>query len=95
MSQPLELTQKRMRDILDRKQVTHTIDSDGDIVIPLNADQNCPYGVVCFISLTPEGILTLRGHPDHKIPESRFAEAILFCNRWNLEKRWPTAYSMH
>jgi hypothetical protein len=88
------LTQSRIRGILDGKSIGHTIDGDGDIAIPLGADSDVPYDVVVFLMIKSEGggILQIRGIPDRNVASARRVDAVLFCNQWNTDRVWPTAY---
>lgn len=69
-------------------------DSEGDFVVEFRYDEET--GVELEIFFEAEGskgqIYVIRGHADKRIPKNDWNKALMVCNTWNKEKRWPKAY---
>ena len=89
-----QISESRIRRVLDRKKFSHRIDDDGDIVGVLSADEDCPYSVLWYIRLEGKnkGLFVIRLLDDRVIPDRDHGRAVLACNKWNKEKRWPKTF---
>lgn len=89
------MTRKEIQNILDDMHMTYKVDDDGDLVLVLNADDDYGYNVVVFIMCCSDGdIINMIGVSAQKFSKNDFGELIVFCNKWNTERRWPAAYVM-
>ncbi len=69
-------------------------DSDGDYVIPYGYSDGlgCALRFLLMATGQNEEIYAVVVHSDRRIPREDWGKAILLCNTWNTEKRWPKAY---
>lgn len=69
-------------------------DSDGDFHVNFHYEEDT--GCELSILLCAEGkgseIYSIRVLSDKRIPKSDWGRAIMLCNTWNKERRWPKAY---
>jgi hypothetical protein len=68
-------------------------DDDGDFIlaVPNTDDMGCD--LVMFITATgrQSDVCSMTALPTFSLPAARLTDALLACNEWNLEKRWPKA----
>ncbi len=69
-------------------------DSDGDFVVRFGYDERI--GAELEIFFDAEGsegqVYAIMCHTDKRIPKTDWGKAIMVCNTWNKQKRWPKAY---
>ena len=68
-------------------------DRDGDFVVQFREDEDwgCSLDVYLTVAGADGDVLDLLGVPNHHVSEARWPEALVTCNQWNLDKRWPKA----
>jgi len=79
---------------LKAKNLKFLRDSDGDFRISFAYDEDTGCKLdVWFIAGGPQGDIYYVGvHSDKRIPKSDWGRAVMLCNTWNKERRWPKAY---
>lgn len=79
---------------LKSKELNYFRDSDDDLLIQIGYDDDygCKLTFYFMISGTAENIYAIRVFSDKRIPKSDWGRAIMLCNTWNQEKRWPKAF---
>jgi len=79
---------------LRRRALQFLTDSDGDFVAQFRYDEEI--GGELTVQYMAEGsqneIYTLRVRSSRTIPKNSWGRAIMSCNTWNKERRWPKAY---
>jgi putative sensory transduction regulator len=69
-------------------------DEDGDFVVDFAYDEDC--GCELSFRLLAEGqqseIYVIRAMADKRIQKADWGRAIMLCNTWNMERRWPRSY---
>ena len=87
------MTRKEIQNILDDLHLTYKVDDDGDLMIFLSADDDYGYNVGIFINCECDGdVIKMLGGSGQHFSKDKHGEMIVFCNKWNAEKRWPKAY---
>lgn len=68
-------------------------DSEGDLVIKFGYDKriDCELTVYLMVSGSKKNIYSISVRSDKRIPKKLWDQAVLLCNQWNLQSRWPTA----
>jgi hypothetical protein len=71
----------------------YLVDRDGDYLLQFGHSNNwgCDLDIYLTIAGQRSDVLSMYATPGHRIPSERWAEALVTCNEWNLEKRWPKA----
>ncbi len=79
---------------LKARSVKYLRDSDGDFRIEFAYDEDtgCELTVWLIAAGTQNQIYDVLVVSNKRIPKSDWARAIMVCNTWNKEWRWPTAY---
>ena len=76
------------------KDLRFLTDSDGDFVVQFGYNEDL--GGELTVYLCAEGsrkdVYSIRIMSDKRIAKSDWGRAIMLCNTWNKEKRWPKAY---
>lgn len=87
-----KLTKEHFRSLLDAMNITHKVDSDGDFVAPLSADEDCRYDVRVIFCVEDTAVQSLAFAAGLEIQDNKISEAMLFCNDWNKSKKGPKSY---
>jgi hypothetical protein len=76
------------------KETKFLRDSDGDFVVQFGYSDRtgCEINILIMASGSQSEICFIMGQTDKRIPKSDWGKAIMLCNTWNKEKRWPKAY---
>jgi len=69
-------------------------DSDGDFVAQFAYDEDtgCELTLYLIAAGQKNEIYVIRVLSDKRIPKSDWGRAMMLCNTWNDERRWPKAY---
>jgi len=72
----------------------YLIDNDGDYIVQFaeDSDFNGELSVLFGRGGNKKDVYYVRVYCNKTIPKTRFADALLLCNRWNKERRWPKAF---
>lgn len=83
-----------IRTFLDDKDIHFLIDRDGDfqVVFSDNGERGCEITFWLIAGGSNAQIYNIMAWSDKRIPRSDWGQALLLCNTWNKEKRWPRAY---
>jgi hypothetical protein len=69
-------------------------DEEDDFVVPFGHSED--WGCSLHLLLTATGaqndVYCILVQSDKEIPRSRWPEAMMLCNEWNMAKHWPKAY---
>ncbi len=90
--------QKFDRSMIERylksRNLKYLVDSDGDYRVEFAYDESVGCGLkVLLIAAGPRHqIYQIVVLSDKRIPQKDWARAVMACNTWNKEKRWPKAY---
>lgn len=76
------------------RNLKYLVDSDGDFVVQFAYDQaiGCALTVHLMASGPREWIYYVMVVSDKRIPKHDWGRAVMLCNTWNKEKRWPKSY---
>jgi hypothetical protein len=75
---------------LKENDIKYLVDSDSDLVVQFAADEDT--GIEHTIYLMMDGdVYEILFTGDFKISKRDWAKAVMTCNEWNREKRWPKA----
>jgi len=79
---------------LKGKDVKYLVDSDGDFQVRFGYDDDWGCGLDIWLTIQGQDadVYTIRAHADRRVPRDQWGQAIMMCNTWNCEKRWPKAY---
>lgn len=88
------ITTQRLMRCLERMNLKYRCETDNRITVSWVREPEAGGVVVITLSLEAKNhdILALIAGIDRTVPADRGYEALLFCNEWNQEKRWPRAY---
>ena len=87
------MTRKEIQNIIDDMHLMYKVDEDGDLVLLFNADEDYGYSIAVFMMCQGDGdIINMQGISVQEFSKNDFGELIVFCNKWNTERRWPTAF---
>jgi hypothetical protein len=69
-------------------------DSDGDFVVQFgySETQGCELSFYFIAGGRENEIYVIRAFSDKRIARDEWARAVMLCNQWNTERRWPKAY---
>ena len=83
-----------IKNYLTRKEYKFLVDSDGDFLIKFayDPDYACQMSVYLIVTGSKQDVYSVRIMTDKRIPKSDWGKALMLCNTWNKERRWPTAY---
>ena len=83
-----------LESFLRRRQLRYLTDQDGDVHVSFGYDPNqgCSLRFLLMAAGSKENILAVRVWSDKRIPRSEWGRAVMACNTWNRENRWPKAY---
>ena len=76
------------------KNLKFLIDRDGDFRVEFGYDNDLGCDITVYFTAEgrSENVYTIRIFSDKRISKSDWGRAIMLCNTWNKDKRWPTAY---
>ncbi len=87
----VDINHSLLRDAM--RGVPHVEDHDGDFIGSLDKDADVPYDVNWVINLhQPSQVVNFYAHGSRMIEDSEVGKAIMACNRWNAERRWPKVF---
>ncbi len=75
---------------LGAHELKYLVDSDGDLVVQFETDENTGIEYTVFFVMR-EHIYAILFMGDRKIGKADWGRAVMACNEWNRDKRWPTA----
>jgi hypothetical protein len=90
--------QKISRDMLEafakEEKYEFSIDSDGDVSIPFSVDESSGAKLTCYLMLRGDekDLYSVLIMADKRVPKVKWGRALIVCNEWNHDKRWPKAY---
>ena len=85
------LTALRLREVLDEKSfATRSIPGENLLSGTLHADEDFNYDVHVFMEIRKDLISICCIAEDFVIPGIRLMDALLFCNKWNNERIFPS-----
>jgi hypothetical protein len=69
-------------------------DSDGDFVVQFGYSDKmgCELDIFLVVEGSKQHIYRILGIADKRIQKNDWGRAIMVCNTWNKERRWPKAY---
>ncbi len=69
-------------------------DEDGDFLVQFgySEPQGCELSLYFIAGGQKKDIYVLRAFSDKRIAKDEWSRAIMLCNTWNSERRWPKAY---
>jgi hypothetical protein len=69
-------------------------DSDGDFLVQFAYDDDIGCKLSCYLLLegAAKEIYCVRVIADKRISRNVWGQAVMLCNTWNKEKRWPKAF---
>ncbi len=79
---------------LRASQMKFLRDSDGDFIVQFgySDDMGCELDVYLIVGGRQADIYNVMGMSNMRIPKNDWGRAVMLCNTWNKEKRWPKAY---
>ena len=87
------LTTLRLREVLDERAVATRLIWDENLLLgTLDADENFKYDVLALIGAERDHIHIQCVAEKFKIPGIELQDALIFGNKWNSEKLFPTVY---
>ena len=88
-----EINTLRLREIMDERSFAHRmIREENAILGTIDADENFKYDITVLVASEDERIHIRCIAEEFKIPNIKLTDALLFCNKWNSEKIFPTAF---
>jgi hypothetical protein len=80
--------------VVQAKNIEYHTDIDGDISIELAEEATYGYRLTahCLAVGPAQSIYCVRVVANKAIPQLEWGRAILLCNSWNRDHRWPKAY---
>ena len=94
----MPIVQKFDRTMIEKILRAHTLkflrDSDGDFIVQIGHSDKlgCELDILLIAGGTNAQIFSVTGRTNKRIPKSDWGRAVMICNTWNKEKRWPKAY---
>lgn len=69
-------------------------DNDGDYLVQLgySDEMGCELDIMLMASGQQDDVYYMRGQSNKRIPRNDWGRAVMLCNTWNKERRWPKAY---
>ena len=87
------LTALRIRELLDEREIANRLILKENLLLgTLDADEYFKYDVLAFIAAERDAVHISCIADRFKIPGVKLQDALIFCNKWNSEKLFPTAY---
>lgn len=87
------LTALRIRELLDEREIANRLILKENLLLgTLDADEYFKYDVLAFIAAERDAVHISCIADRFKIPGVKLQDALLFCNRWNNEKMFPTVF---
>lgn len=79
---------------IQTKSLPYHTDNDGDICLELieETTYGCKLSAYCLALGPKQNIYCVRVVSNKPIPQLEWGRAILLCNSWNRDNRWPKAY---
>ncbi len=79
------------------KEFAYLKDPHGDYFIEFAEQAECACHLTARLSITGDqrDVYSIRVTSDRRIPQRDWGRAVLVCNQWNKERRWPKAYLHH
>lgn len=79
---------------LKKKDLNFLRDRDGDFIVNFSYDEDigCETSVFFMVAGDKNNIYTVQVLPDKVIPKSQWGNALMLCNTWNKERRWPKVF---
>lgn len=89
-------SREMIKDHLDRTELKYLVDQDGDFRVDFApfAPEAPEISVWITAEGTNEDILCIRVIGHLAVPKTIWPQAVMACNQWNMEKRYPKAYLM-
>ncbi len=89
-----KLDYRMIEKYLKGRDLKYLRDSDGDYQVGFTYDEDfgCSLTVWLIVSGQSRDTYMVLVMSDKHIPKSDWARAIMLCNTWNKERRWPKAY---
>lgn len=89
-----QISSAQVESIIRAKNLPYHVDGDGDIVLELPHHEAIGRHITAWCMLTgaTRSIYCIRVVTDKAIPQPDWGRAILLCNSWNRDYRWPKAY---
>jgi hypothetical protein len=71
----------------------YLVDRDGDYLLQFAHSDDWGCDLEMYLTLSgPRGdVLSMHATPGYRIPAGRWTDALLACNEWNIDKRYPKA----
>lgn len=89
------LTRAMVQSYVMRHDLEFELDSDGDYAKTTSVANSHPvhyFKTFLMLSGKDRDILTILSISDHDLAQHQMGKAAMICNRWNQDRRWPTAY---
>ena len=79
---------------LERNDLKHLVDQDGDLRVDFAAFDDSGYEFSVWLTAegTNEDIFVIRALANARVPKTQWPVVTAFCNKWNMEKRYPKAF---
>src|SRR5262245_55330367 len=89
-----QFTRPMIEKYLKSVGVRYLMDNDGDFVVQFGYSeaQGCELSFYFIAGGKSNEIYVIRAFSDKRIPRDEWARAVMLCNTWNSERRWPKAY---
>lgn len=80
--------------VIRRRNWKFLVDSDGDFRVSFAYDDDvgCQMDLYLGAEGSQSSVYTIRVTTSKRIPKSEWDRALMACNTWNRDKRWPKAY---
>jgi hypothetical protein len=87
-------TRSMIEQCLRSTQTKYLKDSDGDFIVQFNYSDEigCDFDILIMAGGKNADICSVTGRANKRIQKNDWGRAIMICNTWNKEKRWPKAY---
>jgi hypothetical protein len=94
MADVQEFTRGMIEKYLKGRSLKYLVDDEGDFRVGFAYDEETGCSMVFWLIAggSKDQIYLVRCMTDKKIPRSDWQSAIMLCNSWNKETRWPKAY---
>jgi hypothetical protein len=84
-------TREMIEKCLKDKDLKFMIDQDGDIALQFGEDEDTGLSYSIFLRAGEDWVYTIAFLSDHEIPKANWGKAVMACNEWNRNYRWPKA----
>lgn len=83
----------RIREVLDEREIANRLILKENLLLgTLDANEHFKYDVLAFIAAERDTVHISCISDQFKIPGIKLQDALLFCNKWNNEKMFPTVF---